>query len=189
MIDGNERQITMDDIMKALKRIKAGKAAGYYSVSSEMLRDGVSASHLSSEMCSFTVAIHPIQGYLFVILVSSACRLKEMVKTNDFVKRRDTKVNVGKTKEMVFKRGESMTLCDILIEDEKVEQVKEFSNTWVVCLQMMKKNESRINAVEMRSLRSMCGVSRKDRCRNSDVRKRSSLKEDIETKVERDILR
>ncbi|GBP43284.1 hypothetical protein EVAR_31168_1 [Eumeta japonica] len=48
-----------------------------------------------------------------------------------------------------------------------------------------KKNESRINAVEMRSLCSMCGVSRKDRCRNSDVRERCSLKEDVVTRVER----
>ncbi|GBP85247.1 Putative endoplasmic reticulum metallopeptidase 1-A [Eumeta japonica] len=32
------------------------------------------------------------------------------------------------------------------------------------------KQESGINAVEMRSLRSMCGVSQKDRCRNRDVR-------------------
>ncbi|GBP21120.1 hypothetical protein EVAR_11151_1 [Eumeta japonica] len=35
-----------------------------------------------------------------------------------------------------------------------------------------KKNKSRINAKEMRSLRSICGVSRKDGCRNSDVRER-----------------
>ncbi|GBP61971.1 hypothetical protein EVAR_40979_1 [Eumeta japonica] len=48
-----------------------------------------------------------------------------------------------------------------------------------------KKNESRINAVEMRSLRSMYGVSRKDRCRNSDVRERCGLKEDVVTRVER----
>ncbi|GBP67518.1 hypothetical protein EVAR_49885_1 [Eumeta japonica] len=36
------------------------------------------------------------------------------------------KVNVGKNKVMVFERGESTTECDILIECEKVEQVKEF---------------------------------------------------------------
>ncbi|GBP73818.1 hypothetical protein EVAR_54870_1 [Eumeta japonica] len=40
------------------------------------------------------------------------------------------------------------------------------SESWV----WQKKNESRINAAEMRSLLSMCGVSREDRCRNSDVR-------------------
>ncbi|GBP56939.1 hypothetical protein EVAR_33996_1 [Eumeta japonica] len=34
----------------------------------------------------------------------------------------------------------------------------------------------------------MCGVSRKDRCRNSDIRKRCGLKEDVVTKVERGIL-
>ncbi|GBP06205.1 hypothetical protein EVAR_3564_1 [Eumeta japonica] len=37
----------------------------------------------------------------------------------------------------------------------------------------------------MRSLRSMCGVSRKDRCRNSDVRERCGLKEEVVNRVER----
>ncbi|GBP90131.1 hypothetical protein EVAR_68630_1 [Eumeta japonica] len=54
---------------------------------------------------------------------------------------------------------------------------------------MAEKNEGRINAVEMRSLRSMCRVSRKDRCRNSDVRQRCGLKEDVVTRVERGMLR
>ncbi|GBP19082.1 hypothetical protein EVAR_83395_1 [Eumeta japonica] len=40
----------------------------------------------------------------------------------------------------------------------------------------------------MRSLRSMCGVSCKDSCRNNDVRKRCGLKEDVVTRVERDML-
>ncbi|GBP61038.1 hypothetical protein EVAR_51170_1 [Eumeta japonica] len=39
----------------------------------------------------------------------------------------------------------------------------------------------------MRSLRSMCGVSRKDRFRNSDVGDGCSLKEDVVTRVERGI--
>ncbi|GBP06245.1 hypothetical protein EVAR_3592_1 [Eumeta japonica] len=52
-----------------------------------------------------------------------------------------------------------------------------------------KKNECRINAVDMRSLRSMCGVSRKDRCRNSDVRERCGLKDDVVTRVGRGVLR
>ncbi|GBP13043.1 hypothetical protein EVAR_79369_1 [Eumeta japonica] len=43
---------------------------------------------------------------------------------NDSVKERGMKVNVGKTKAMLFERGESK--CDILIEGEKVEQMKEF---------------------------------------------------------------
>ncbi|GBP03658.1 hypothetical protein EVAR_2411_1 [Eumeta japonica] len=53
------------------------------------------------------------------------------------------------------------------------------SESWV----WQKKNESRINEVEMRSLRSICGVSQKDRCRNSYVRKRCGLKEDAGTVV------
>ncbi|GBP96174.1 hypothetical protein EVAR_46827_1 [Eumeta japonica] len=36
------------------------------------------------------------------------------------------KVNVGKTEMMVFEKSEKTTACDIFIEDEKVEQVKEF---------------------------------------------------------------
>ncbi|GBP47183.1 hypothetical protein EVAR_38295_1 [Eumeta japonica] len=46
------------------------------------------------------------------------------------------------------------------------------SESWV----WQKKNESRINKVEMRLLCSMCGVSQKDRWRNSDVREECGLK-------------
>ncbi|GBP56593.1 hypothetical protein EVAR_80356_1 [Eumeta japonica] len=52
-----------------------------------------------------------------------------------------------------------------------------------------KKNESRVNAVEMRSLCSVCGVSRNDRCRNSDVRERCGLKEVVVTRAEGGMLR
>ncbi|GBP28914.1 hypothetical protein EVAR_93559_1 [Eumeta japonica] len=41
----------------------------------------------------------------------------------------------------------------------------------------------------MRSLRSMCGVSQKGRCRNCDVRERCGLKEGVVARVERDMLR
>ncbi|GBP29755.1 hypothetical protein EVAR_94595_1 [Eumeta japonica] len=43
--------------------------------------------------------------------------------------------------------------------------------------------------MEMRLLRSMCEVSREDRCRNSDVRERCSLKEDVVTGVETGVRR
>ncbi|GBP87513.1 hypothetical protein EVAR_86550_1 [Eumeta japonica] len=52
-----------------------------------------------------------------------------------------------------------------------------------------RKNENRINAVEMRSLRSMRGVSQDDRCRNSDVREWCDLKKDVVSRVQRGILR
>ncbi|GBP62500.1 hypothetical protein EVAR_44740_1 [Eumeta japonica] len=55
------------------------------------------------------------------------------------------------------------------------------SESWV----WQKKNESRINVVEIRSSRSMS----KDRCKNSDIRERCSLKEDVVTRVERGMLR
>ncbi|GBP51684.1 hypothetical protein EVAR_48307_1 [Eumeta japonica] len=41
----------------------------------------------------------------------------------------------------------------------------------------------------MRSLYSVCGVPRKDLCRNNDVRERCGLKEDVVTGVERGISR
>ncbi|GBP13689.1 hypothetical protein EVAR_7021_1 [Eumeta japonica] len=45
------------------------------------------------------------------------CGLQEVVnKMNDWVKKRGRKVNVGKTKVMVFERGDSTTECDVLIE-------------------------------------------------------------------------
>ncbi|GBP12987.1 hypothetical protein EVAR_79323_1 [Eumeta japonica] len=60
------------------------------------------------------------------------------------------------------------------------------SESWV----WQKKNERSIEVVEMRSLRSMYyGVSRKGRCRDSDVGERCGLKEDVVTRVERGMLR
>ncbi|GBP11929.1 hypothetical protein EVAR_74554_1 [Eumeta japonica] len=59
------------------------------------------------------------------------------------------------------------------------------SESWV----WQEKNESRVNAVEMRWLRNMRGVSRKDRCRNSNVRERCGFKEDVVIRVERGMLR
>ncbi|GBP79693.1 hypothetical protein EVAR_55829_1 [Eumeta japonica] len=59
------------------------------------------------------------------------------------------------------------------------------SESWI----WQKKNESRINAVEMPSLRSLCGVFQKDRRRYSDVRERCGLKEGVVTRVERGMLR
>ncbi|GBP04497.1 hypothetical protein EVAR_3875_1 [Eumeta japonica] len=50
-------------------------------------------------------------------------------KINDSVRKRGMKVNVGTTKVMIFEKGEGTSECDILIEDKKVELVKEF-----VCL-------------------------------------------------------
>ncbi|GBP37316.1 hypothetical protein EVAR_35750_1 [Eumeta japonica] len=58
------------------------------------------------------------------------------------------------------------------------------SESWV----WPKKNECRINTVEMRPLHSCCGVSRQDRCRNSDDRERCGLKEDVVARVERLVL-
>ncbi|GBP83185.1 hypothetical protein EVAR_59598_1 [Eumeta japonica] len=42
-----------------------------------------------------------------------------------------------------------------------------------------------LTTTAMQLLRSMCGESRKDRCRNSDVRDRCGFKEDVVDRVER----
>ncbi|GBP77341.1 hypothetical protein EVAR_54713_1 [Eumeta japonica] len=90
-----------------------------------------------------------------VLLASSACGLLEMVnKVNGSVKKRSVKVNFGKAR-LAIHNGVLIPMYG--------------SESWI----WQKKNDSRINAVETGSLRSMCAVSRKDRCRNSDVRKRS----------------
>jgi exonuclease III len=59
------------------------------------------------------------------------------------------------------------------------------SESWV----WQKKHESKINAVEMRSLRSMCGVRLIDRVRNVEIRRRCGLKDDVVTRIERGMLR
>ncbi|GBP50011.1 hypothetical protein EVAR_46633_1 [Eumeta japonica] len=57
------------------------------------------------------------------------------------------------------------------------------SESWV----WQKINESRVDVGKMRFLLNMCGVSLKDRCRNSTVRERCGLK-DVATRVETGIL-
>ncbi|GBP12232.1 hypothetical protein EVAR_6404_1 [Eumeta japonica] len=59
------------------------------------------------------------------------------------------------------------------------------SESWV----WQEKNGIRINAVGMRSLCNVCGVSLKGRCRNSDVGERCGLKEDVVARIEKRILR
>ncbi|GBP27909.1 hypothetical protein EVAR_14100_1 [Eumeta japonica] len=53
---------------------------------------------------------------------------------------------------------------------------------------MGRKNESRINAVEIQCLRNTCGVYLKDKRRNSDVRERYGLKKGVVTRVKKAIL-
>ena len=57
------------------------------------------------------------------------------------------------------------------------------------CWVWQKKNESRIWAVEMRALRSMCGVSIVDRVRNEVIRERCGMKEDVVTRIDKGMLR
>ncbi|KAF9817866.1 hypothetical protein SFRURICE_003272 [Spodoptera frugiperda] len=58
------------------------------------------------------------------------------------------------------------------------------SESWM----WQKKHESRINAVEMRVLRNMCGVKLSDRVKNSVVREKCGLKDDVVMRIEKGML-
>ncbi|XP_048489161.1 uncharacterized protein LOC125491386 [Plutella xylostella] len=61
-----------------------------------------------------------------VILASSVEQLQQQVTLmHESFKRKGMKVNVSKTKVMVFERDEEVTECEITIENERVEQVNE----------------------------------------------------------------
>jgi hypothetical protein len=59
------------------------------------------------------------------------------------------------------------------------------SETWVC----QKKHESKINAVDMCYLRSMCGKTRYDRVRNADVKRECEIKKDMKEMHESKLLR
>ncbi|KAM3959351.1 LOW QUALITY PROTEIN: uncharacterized protein ACR2FA_006652 [Aphomia sociella] len=59
------------------------------------------------------------------------------------------------------------------------------SESWV----WQKRHESRINAVEIHSLRSMSGIKLSDRVRNNVIRDVSGLKEGLVTRIEKGMLR
>lgn len=181
-----------------------------------------------------------------VLFASSAEELQRMLSVmNEGCKEKGMKVNVKKTKVMVFERSLTVTECLVMLENERVEQVESFvylgsmftrdglydedierrvnagnkvygalgslvksrhisqraklavhdavlaptlmygSESWV----WKKRQESRINAVEMRSLRSMIGVKLRDRVRNVEVRERCGVKVDIVTRIEKGMLR
>jgi hypothetical protein len=52
-----------------------------------------------------------------------------------------------------------------------------------------KNHTSGVNAVEMRALRSMIGVKLSDRVRNEAIREEYGVKEDVVTKIEKNMLR
>ncbi|CAK1578219.1 unnamed protein product [Parnassius mnemosyne] len=54
---------------------------------------------------------------------------------------------------------------------------------------LQKKHKSKLNAVEMRSLRKMCGVTMADRKRNEEIRNMAGLKDDLITKIDKGVLR
>ncbi|GBP88128.1 hypothetical protein EVAR_63936_1 [Eumeta japonica] len=108
----------MDEVIKALKRINAGKFVGYDRVSSEMLRGsgGIVASllyHLFNKFWrSHRVPNDWCQSVIVPLYKGKDSRqvwgLQEMInKMNDTVKKKGMKVSVNKTKVMVFERGES----------------------------------------------------------------------------------
>jgi hypothetical protein len=61
------------------------------------------------------------------MLSSSPEELQEMITImNEALMDKNIKVNVTKTKVLVIERDEGMTACEIFINGEKLEQVKEF---------------------------------------------------------------
>ena len=62
-----------------------------------------------------------------VLLASSAEELQEMVTAiSGALTRKGMKMNIKKTKVMVFERHEAVTDCNIVIGDEQIEQVNDF---------------------------------------------------------------
>ena len=58
------------------------------------------------------------------------------------------------------------------------------SETWV----LQKKNERKMNAVEMQSLRRICGVSFADRIRNEEVHRIAGTNEDVTVRMKKNVL-
>ncbi|GBP35551.1 hypothetical protein EVAR_17412_1 [Eumeta japonica] len=72
------------------------------------------------------VCRQPSNPCAFGVRAVKMVRIKRIQnKTNDSVKKRGMKINVGKTTVMAFERGESTTEYDIFIESEKFEQAKD----------------------------------------------------------------
>ncbi|KAI5642761.1 hypothetical protein NE865_05287 [Phthorimaea operculella] len=137
-----------------------------------------------------------------VILASSAEELQEMVNImNEALKKKGMKVNVnGKCESDIERRVNAGNMVNgalhAFMNSQKVSNkavhrgvlvptLMYGSESWV----WQKKHESRINAVEMRALRSMIGVKLSDRIRNSVIRERCGIKEDIVTGIEKEMLR
>ncbi|XP_063364410.1 uncharacterized protein LOC134653055 isoform X2 [Cydia amplana] len=205
-----------------------------------------SLQDLRNDECGLKMSGLPVKCLLYaddlVLLASSGEELQEMVtRMHGSFERKGMKINVSKTKVMVFEKEENMTNCEILIGQERVQQVKEFvylgtlftrdgkhdkdierrvnagnrvngalnafmssqkvsqkarlavhrgvlvptlmygSESWV----WQKRHQSQVNAVEMRALRSVCGVRLQDRIRNSVIREKCGLNEDVVTKIEK----
>ena len=57
------------------------------------------------------------------------------------------------------------------------------SETWI----LQKKNERKMNAVEMRSLRRICEVSLADRIRNEKIHRIAGTSEDVTVKMKKNV--
>ena len=58
------------------------------------------------------------------------------------------------------------------------------SETWI----LQKKNERKMNAVEMRSVRRICGVSLADRIHNEEVHRMAGTSEDVTVRMKKNTL-
>jgi len=181
-----------------------------------------------------------------VLIANSMEDLQSLVsRMNEVCMKNELMMNINKSKVMVFERESTKTVCNIVVNDEYLEQVDEFvylgsmftrdgktdrdierrvnagnsingglnavgtnkklsneaklavhngvliptlmygSEAW----NWQRKDESRLNAVEMRSLRRMCGKTMYDRVRNVEIRKECKADVSVMSKIKKGTLR
>ena len=181
-----------------------------------------------------------------VLLASSESELQTLVTSmKDECEVKGLRLNVEKTKVLVFERNDERTKCEINVNEKILEQLNEIvylgsmfardgkcdtdverrvtagskvngalagllesqsitrkarlavhnavlvptllygSEAWVC----QKKHESKVNAVEMRSLRKLCGVTLADQIRNEEIRRMAGFKESVIIKMHKGMVR
>ena len=92
---------------------------------------------------------------------------------------------LGAMNGVIRNRGLGMDVKRALYEKVIVPTVTYGSELWG----MKERERQKLNVLEMRCLRSMCGVSRLDRLRNDVVRKMIGVRKEFAVRVDRNVLR
>jgi hypothetical protein len=108
-------------------------------------------------------------------------------KTDANVNRRVVAANRmnGALKRVVKNRRISKRARVAIHEGVLIPTIMYGSESWV----LQKKDTSKLNAVEMRSLRNICGKNLNDRIRNECIRRECDMEEDVVTKIKKGMLR